>query len=148
MPTVTDMTAQNWRVFSDPRFHLQFRYPETTSQGHAIDVKETTPGGAIRVHLTSRGSQEVYFEVTQYPNLSVKDGYEQLKQEVEKRFNANVSALTETSFVGLPASELSFEWNEGKRAVIFVIKDGTTYRILCAPSSKTNLQIRSTIEFL
>ena len=138
-----------WRIFSDTRMAFQLKYPQTTPQGHPVRIKEVSVGGGIRVHFVSENSQELYFEVTWYSNLSPAEGYGRLKEEVEKRFEeVNVSELKESRLGSLPAFAFSFSWREGERAVVFVPKGRMAYRILYDPRSPLNSQMLSTVELL
>jgi hypothetical protein len=141
------MTESTWREFVDRRFPLRFRYPEMSPQGYATDIKETIVGEGVRIHLTSAESREIYFEVSRFPNISVEESYQKLKEEIVERFAGKVSLLTPTTFVGQPAFEMSFQWADNQRLVAFVPADGVVYRILCNPTSELNMQIRSTVEF-
>ena len=59
-------TMENWHAFSDPRFTLRFKYPATTPRGHAVERQETQRDNSVRVHLASRDSQELYFEIVKF----------------------------------------------------------------------------------
>jgi hypothetical protein len=73
--------------FNDPRFGLVFKYPEETPLGHAVDKAESQQDEFVRVHLTSRDSKELYFEVTKYHIISAQIEYQQHRENLEQRFS-------------------------------------------------------------
>ena len=139
---------QDWQLFKDSRFSLQFRYPPNTPQGYSVDKSESQQDDALRVHFISRDSQELYFEVTKYSALLARIEYQQHKAELEKRFSELViTESKEISWKSLPAYEYSFEWSKGTRSVILFERNGATYRILYDPRSPLNNQMLSTFEW-
>ena len=136
---------QDWQLFKDSRFSLQFRYPPKTPQGHFVNKTESQQDKAVRVHFVSRDSQELYFEVTKYQALHAQDEYRQHRQDLEKRLDEfNIKDLEQITWKSLPAYEYSFKWSQGARSVILVERNGETYRILYDPRSPLNVQILST----
>src|SRR5215207_9670486 len=98
------------QTFSDSRFALCFRYPDTTPQGYPTDLTEYVLDHAIRFHIVSQGSSEVYFEVSHLHNASVEYAYNKMKETVEENLKASVSPLKETTLMNLSAFETSFRW--------------------------------------
>lgn len=140
---------ENWRLFADPRFELQFMYPATTPQGWRVEMAEGKQGGVLRVHLTSPGSQELYFEVTEYAGLSAVGEYRQHTQALAKQYSElEVTELRATSLAGLPAYAYLLHWPDRERKVILVEKGEVTYRILYDPQSALNEQLLSSVKFL
>ena len=132
--------------FSFPETTFQFIYPETTPKGSPVTVKETHRDNVSRIYLTSRDSLELYFEVTRYNDLTAREGYQQLKEEVEERFaECEVTELQKTRLNGSPAYVFSFQWPFNQRKVYFLEKGSETYRILYDPSLRLNEQILATI---
>jgi hypothetical protein len=66
---------------------LLFKYPEETPQGHFVDKAESLQGESIRIHLVSRDSKELYFEVTKYQDLPAQMEYHQYREKLERRFS-------------------------------------------------------------
>ena len=143
------MHMESWQLFTDPRFELRFHYPATTPQGHSVEKTEDQHDDVLRVHLVSRDSQELYFEVVEYPNLLPREEYEQHRAYLEQRFDdLAITELQETSLALLPAYAYSFKWDQGERAVLLIPKDQATYRVIYDPRSPLNAQVLSTTEFI
>jgi hypothetical protein len=77
----------NWQRFKDPRVGLVFKYPERTPQGQIVDKAESQQATAVRIHITSRDSKELYFEVTKYHGLFSQGEYQQHRENLEQRFS-------------------------------------------------------------
>jgi hypothetical protein len=120
-----------WRLFSDPRFALAFRYPDPTPDGKSIAVRESKPGGAVRVHLISVGSEEVYFEVTRYDGQTAESLYARLGNDLPVQIPAvQISPAEPVTLAGAPALAGSFSW-PGNRRDFFMIDIGdSAYRIV------------------
>ena len=143
------MHIENWQLFTDRRFKLHFHYPATTPRGHAVEKTEGQQDDVLRVHLVSRDSRELYFEVIKYPNLLPREEYEQHRAYLEQRFDdMAITELQETSLDLLPAYAYAFKWGHGERAVLLIYKDQATYRIIYDPHSPLNPQVLSTIRFI
>lgn len=139
---------QNWQHFVDTRFALGFRYPPTTPQGHPVEKTESQKDDVVRVHFTSKNSQELYFEVTKYFGLPAQVEYQQHKKSLEERTEEFVvSDLKEILWMSQPAYEYSIKWDNSARAVILLETDQATYRILYDPYSPLNIQILSTLQW-
>jgi hypothetical protein len=139
----------DWQRFKDSQFSLLFKYPEETPQGHFVDKAESLQGESIRIHLASRDSKELYFEVTKYQDLPAQMEYHQYREKLEQRFSELIiTELKEMIWKSHPTSEYSFEWKQGARSVLLVRRDDATYRILYDPRSPLNTQILSTIEWI
>lgn len=67
---------ENWQLFRDPRFAVQFRYPAQGTDGEPVERVETVQEGMLRVHVLAPKSREVYFEVTKYDQLSAQAEYQ------------------------------------------------------------------------
>jgi len=139
---------QDWHLFKDSRFSLQFRYPPNTPQGYFVNKSESQQDDALRVHFVARDSQELYFEVTKYPAFLAQVEYQQHKADLEKRLDEfRITELKKITWKSLPAYEYSFEWSRGTRSVILFERNGATYRILYDPRSPLNNQVLSTLEW-
>lgn len=145
------MTMENWQLFTDPKFKLRFKYPVRTPQNHTVETVAGQNDDLIRIHLISRDSQEVYFEVTRYYTLSVQGEYRTHKVYLEQRFEAEgfaITDLTDFHLGELRAYQYSFRWDDKQRVVILTEQDQVTYRIIYDPDSPINEQILSTIELV
>ena len=137
---------EHWQLFADPRFELRFRYPLTTPGGHSVEKIEGQRDDTVRVHLVSQGSQELYFEVMKFLDLSPEEEYQRHKADLVQRFEAlTITALDETRLGGLPAYRYALTWPDRERAVILVHKGRATYRIIYDPRSALNAQVLSTV---
>jgi hypothetical protein len=140
---------ENWQLFDDSRFGLQFRYPTLASDGEPVDRVETEADGILRDHILVPQGREVYFEVTKYSGLSAAAEYGGHKASLPKQFDPlSITELNETDCASLPAYEYTFKWNQGRRRVLLVERSVATYPILYNPPFAVNLQILSTIEWL
>jgi hypothetical protein len=145
------LSGENWQLFADPRFQLRFKYPATTAQGHVVESIEEQSSDFTRVHLVSRDSEEVYFEVRRYHNLLSQDEYQRHRAYLEKRFELDGFTITELTdhTVGMsPAYLYSFQWDGKQRVAILIRQAQVTYRIIYDPHSPVNTQILSTIELI
>src|SRR5262245_1377275 len=67
------ISMEGWLLFSNPQFQLRFSYPAPTPQGHAVEKLEDQRDDGVRVHLSSRGSQELYLEVVRFFDLAPQE---------------------------------------------------------------------------
>lgn len=141
---------KNRLIFSDSRFGVRFRYPNPTPQGYPVEVRETDQAGLLRAHLVSNDSQEIYFELTRYSDISAQAAYAELEAALKGRFGKDVimSELQDGTLAGLPVLECAFRWPQGERRVIFVQRDEALYRLLYNPQSPLNEQILAAVEFI
>lgn len=140
---------ENWQLFSDSQFALQFKYPILATDGEPVDRAEAQQDGMLRVHILSPKSREVYFEVSKYDLVTAESEYQRHKEYLPKQFHPlTVTELKETLCASFPAYEYTFVWDQGTRTVILVERGGATYRILYNPRFSVNLQILSTLEWL
>jgi hypothetical protein len=143
------MDKRNWKTFSDPRFEFKFKFPDPTLTGYPVEQQERLIGRALRIHLTSKGSGELYFEVTRYPNLRAMERYLELKAGSQARPDELwVGALTETQVAARPASKFEFRWRGIERLVLLVQQGPDLYQLLYDPHAPLNSQVLSTVEFL
>jgi len=139
---------QHWQLFADPQFKLRFHYPRTTPQGHSVETIESQHEDALRVHLASVGSQELYFEVMKLCDLTPQQEYQQHQGDLAQRFvGVTISELEETKLGSRPAYSYRFSWSDKERAVMLVQLDRATYRIIYDPRSTLNAQVLSTVTF-
>lgn len=139
---------ETWDLFASDEFALQFKHPIVTGQGKPVDRIESQTESMHRVHFITRGSRELYFEVTKYPALPAQLEYRQHRQNLENRFGEfSISDLKEITWKTLSAYEYTFEWDTGIRTVFLVERKDGTYRILFDPRSPLSLQVLSTLEW-
>jgi hypothetical protein len=137
-----------WQQFARPGFKVRFSYPEVTPQGRVVDrvEDEHEQPHRVRVHLTSRDSRELYFEVIHFPDLTPLEEYTRHRAHLEQRFGAgSTTELSETTLGPWPAWAYAFRWDQGERSVILLQVGRDTYRIIYDPRSPLNTQIISTI---
>ena len=146
------METPDWERFTYPGFKVEFLYPAVTPQGHEVErLEERIEGHPVvgdyeRVHLTSRGSEELYVEVARFPERTPRDEYELHRPHLTRRFGGgSVSELTETKLGQLRASAYGFRWDEGERSVLLLHVAGDTYRVIHDPRSALNAQVLATL---
>jgi hypothetical protein len=143
------MTA-DWQTVSQPESALRWRYPAVTPAGHAVERIVEERGGAWRVHLTSRDSFELYFEVRRYPELAPETAYERHQAELAQRFalaGLAVSPLEETELAGRPALTYSFQWSQNARVALLAPEGPALYRVIYDPRSELNRRVLGTVAF-
>jgi hypothetical protein len=137
-----------WRLFSDPRFALAFHYPDPTPGGKPITVRESQPGGAIRVHLISVGSEEVYFEITRYNGQTAESLHARLGNDLPLQIpTVQISPAEPVIVAGAPALSGSFFWAGNRRDFFMIDVNESVYRILYNPASVLNREIMQTVQF-
>ena len=139
---------QNWQHFTDSRFMLGFQYPQITPQGKPVELAENDVQEKVRVHITSKDSREVYFEITKYQDLSAQMEYERHKQNLEQRPEEFVvTDLREIHWMSQRAYEYLVRWSQGSRIVRLIEDENVTYRLLYDPKSPLNTQILLTVQW-
>jgi len=99
----------------------------------------------VRIHLQSRGTNEVYAEVSQHRGVSAADFYERERGFALERLGATVDPLEETTFAGRPAWRYAFAF-DGKRRVLVLIEDGDRlYRIVHDPESELSRAVAESV---
>lgn len=147
----SDLSMESWQLFTDPKFQLRFRYPAVTVEGKAVELEEEETRDFVRVHLVSRDSQEVYFEVRRYRDLLPQEEYQRHRAYLEERFELEgftITALTDYRLGMSAAHQYSFQWDNRQRVAILVQQEHFTYRIIYDPVSPINVQILSTVELI
>ena len=127
-------------VVAVPGSGLTFSYPATTPQGAPVVLDD------VRIHLQSRGTNEVYAEISQHRGVSAAELYEQERGFALERLGATVDPLEETTFVGRPAWRYAFSF-QGKRRVFVLIEDGDRlYRIVHDPESELSRAVAESVQ--
>lgn len=140
---------EQWQLFADPRFKMHFHYPLTTPQGHTVEKVESQREDALRVHLASAGSHELYFEAMKLSDLTPQEEYQRHHADLVQRFvGLSITALQETRLGSRAAYSYRFTWSDKERAVILVHQERATYRIIYDPRSALNAQVLATVAFL
>lgn len=133
-------------TFIRPGFALRFNYPMMTPEGRVVDRREEDRENAVRIHITSPGSGEVYVEVMKLSDLTPQEEYARHRPYLEERFGADaVTPFAETRFQSRPAWTYAFRWDEGERSVLSLGIGRDTYRIIHDPCSALNAEIITTI---
>ncbi len=139
-----------WQPLAQAGFEVDLSYPAVTPHGHPVERAEQRiaddRGDRERVHLTSRGTAELYIEVMRFHGLAPQDEYRQHRPYLEQRFGAgSVTKLTEATLAGRSAHAYSFRWDEGERSVLLLGVHGDTYRVLYDPRSELNGRVVATV---
>ena len=103
-----EVDTAGWEVCAVAGSGATFRYPPTTPEGAPVVLDE------VRVHLQSRGTNEVYAEVSHHLGSTAAELYERERAIAAERLGAAADPLEETTFAGRPAWRYAFAW-EGKR---------------------------------
>ncbi len=137
------MTPPSWHTLALPTFALRFQYPDTTPDGHPVEMDE------VRLHVRSAGSTEVYFEVSRHLHVSAHEWYAHEARGLRARFaDVRVTPLQASTVAEQPAFTFSFRWAEGQRTAVLIEQNTALYRILYDPRSPYNLELLATIAFV
>jgi hypothetical protein len=77
---------ENWQLFSDPRFALQFRYPSEATDEEPVEREETQREGMLRAHILAPKCREVYFEITKFELLTPEAEYRRHAENLPELF--------------------------------------------------------------
>ena len=137
---MSEVDTGGWEVCAVPGSALSFRYPATTPSGAPVDLDD------VRVHLQSRGTNEVYAEVSQHTGTTAAELYERERVFGLERLGATVEPLEPTTFAGRPAWRYAFAW-EGKRRAFVLIEDGDRLcRVVHDPESALSRAVAESVE--
>jgi len=138
-----------WITYSHQNLSVVLKYPSPTPQGNSVNINEQSTPSSFRAHFVSEGSDEIYFEVGRYSNLSVKQVIADFLKDVTGRIeNLKISEVEELTYADSPARHLSIHWPGKERVILFIEKEDALYRIIHDPNSPINIQILDTLEFL
>jgi hypothetical protein len=138
---VGEVDTAGWERCVVPGAGPTFRYPATTPEGAPVVLDD------VHVHLQSRGTNEVYAEVSQHVGTTAAEQYERERAFAVERLGAGVEPFEETTFAGRPAWTYAFAW-EGKRRGFVVVEDGDRlYRIVVTPSRRSPAPSRNRSSF-
>ena len=128
---------EDWQRYSNPRFRLEFRYPDPTPRGHEVERNEQ------RVH-DERG--ELYFELSRFVGISPQDEYASHRPFLEQRWgDGAVTELAETALLERQAWRYGIRWPEADRVVLLLPLDGYAYRVIYDPRSELNEDVLATL---
>jgi hypothetical protein len=138
----------NLVIFSNQKLPLTLEYPNPTPRGCRVTAREQSNDIGYRVHFTSDGSGEIYFEVGQYANLSISTAMDLFKKEVSERIHGlEIGELEELMFDSYPAYRFTIRWPGTERVITFLQKEDMVYRLIYDPSSPINGQILESVRF-
>jgi hypothetical protein len=136
-----------WRAFTHPRLLARFRYPGATPQG-SVDVNIEEQDSRLKVHVTSRASQDVYFEVTWIRGATVATLYEHLKARSQAAPEELVVGALQPAELGhKPASEFSLNQRGVARTMLLAQVGDDVCRVALDPGSPLNAKILATLTF-
>lgn len=134
-----DVDTTGWEQCALPGLGVSFRYPATTPSGAPVDLDEA------RIHLQSRGTNEVYAEVSQHRGVTAADVYERERGFAVERLGATVEPLEQTTFAGRAAWRYAFAFG-GKRREFVLVEDGDRlYRVVHDPTSELSRAVAASI---
>lgn len=139
----------NWQIFSNPEFKLQFKYPGPTPKGFAVEKVGNQCDDALRVHISSKESSELYLEIIKFQNLEPKEEYERHKAYLIQNLEGLTITKLQRSQIGpYSAQSYNFTLPARERKVFLLQKGEVTYHIIFDPLSELNHQVITTIEIL
>ncbi len=134
--------------FAHPKLPVTLQYPNPTPQGYPVVVQEKVNDLGHRVHFISNGSDEIYFEVGQYANLTIAQAIDLFKREVAERIERlEIGELEAQLLAGLSAHQFTIRWPGKARTIAFLEWTDLVYRIIYDPNSLINKQILDTLQF-
>jgi hypothetical protein len=137
---VGEVDTAGWKVCAVPGSGVTFRHPATTPEGAPVVLDE------VRVHLQSRGTDELYAEVSQHAGTTAAELYERERTFAVERLGAEVEPLEETTFAGRPAWRYAFAFS-GKRRVFVLVEDGDRIcRVVHDPDSELSRAVAESVE--
>jgi hypothetical protein len=139
----------SWSRFTSPQFPFRVSFPDPTPGGAPVVVHQRGGEGGYRLHLVSEGSDEVYFELGRYEQLTRQAAVEAFIQDVSGRIEGlHHSQLVEIEWHGQPAARFSIDWPGKERIILFFERDAVLYRIIYDPASLVNQEILASFEWL
>ena len=123
--------TDTWLTYANPRFDIRWRYPMVTPAGHSVDVIEDDVPDT-RVHLVTRESTEVYFEVRRMVEIAPEAEYAEHAVLLAERFGQEsiaVGPLVSEALAGVPAHRYEFAWGDRARSVVLLRLEATLYRV-------------------
>jgi hypothetical protein len=109
--------TSGWERCDLPGLGLSFRYPAVTPSGAPVELDD------VRIHFQSRGTNEVYAEVSQHSGVSAADFFAREREFAVERLGATVEPLEPTTFAGRSAWRYAFAF-DGKRREFVLVEDG------------------------
>ena len=138
----------NWKAWSHPELKLRFRYPDPTPQQRQVKVARIARQGGVRVHLTSPGFPELYFEAALYPGVTDAQAKAAFLQGLRAGSPApQIGEPEGVSISGLRGEGIALRWPDRSRQVYFLNGAADVYRIILDPGSQLNWDILATLIF-
>ena len=135
------MDTSGWERCALPGLGVSFRYPAVTPSGAPVELD------AVRIHFQSRGTNEVYAEVSQHSGVSAADFFERERDFAVERLGATVEPLEPTTFAGRPAWRYAFAF-DGRRREFVLVEDGDRlYRVVHDPTSELSRAVAESVRF-
>jgi len=138
----------SWLIYSHSDLSANLKYPNPSPLGNLVLIKEYKTPSSFRVHFSSDGSDEVYFEVGRFFDLSPQQAVDQFIRDVTSRIeHLEIDPVQEFTFADAPTRRLSIRWPGKQRIILFIDKSDELYRIIYDPNSSINAQILDTFQF-
>jgi hypothetical protein len=142
----------DWERFTRPGWEVEFSYPTVTPEGHDVERAEEQANdhrGAIeRVHLTSAGSGELYFEAARFRGETPEGEYLNHTAYLRRRFGDEaVTELSETTVAGRAGWAYGLRTDEGEheRSLLLLPIGSDTYRFIYDPRSELNAKVLASL---
>jgi hypothetical protein len=128
-----------WERCALPGLGVSFRYPAMTPSGVPVDLDD------VRIHVQSRGTREIYAEVSQHRGVGARDFYERERTFAVERLGATVEPFEPTTFAGRPAWRYAFVF-DGQRREFVLVEDGDLlYRVVHDPESELSSAVAASV---
>ena len=131
-----------WKLCALPGLGVSFRYPAVTPAGAPVDLDD------VRIHLQSRGTNEVYAEVSQHRGVSASEFYERERGFAAERLGATLEPLEPTTFAGRPAWRYAFAFDGKRREFVLVEAGDRLYRVVHDPESSLSRAVAESVELV
>jgi hypothetical protein len=133
-----------------PGWRVEFSYPAVTPEGHEVEQAEEQANdhrGAIhRVHLTSPGGGELYFEAARFRDETPEGEYLNHTVYLRRRYGEEaVTELSETTLAGRAAWAYGLRRDEGERSLLLLPIGSDTYRFIYDPRSELNAKVLASL---
>ena len=145
-PTAAQI-ASHWNRLYLAQGLIAVDYPGRTPLGSSVDLVSKNLGGGTQLHLISRSSHEIYFELAAYPERKQTNDWERFLSPIREAKAVHVGELRIVDLAGVPAEQCLLTFPDKRRLVHFFTVGGTLCRLLYDPNASLNYVILSTLNF-
>ncbi|MCB0011959.1 MAG: GNAT family N-acetyltransferase [Anaerolineales bacterium] len=142
-----DEIARDWLWLNLLDGAVRLQYPGRTPAGHPVDLTCRERGGASQFHLISRGSQEIYFELSFYPPGPLATAWAGFQGANGQNGAVKFGPIEPGTVAGLPAELCQATFPDKERLIHYFDLMGYTGRLIFNPRSDLNRLLLSTLTF-